>query len=559
MQSQPENPGAPSVSSDDLERRLRDELAPGLEVLRLIGRGATAGVYLARESALRRLVAVKVLSAEVARDPVARQRFEREGQAAAAIVHPNVVTVYRVDRLADDTPFLVMQYVKGPSLAERIAAEGPLPVPEVRRLLVALASALAAAHQHHVIHRDIRPANVLCEEGSDRVLLTDFGLAYIQTTGAESLPRLTRTGIVLGDPAHVSPEQALGAAVTDRTDIYSLGLLGYELLTGTPPVAEPRAGAGVVHGDPPDLLELRHDVDPDLADLLRRCLARTAAHRPPAAELARRLAAPAPGVGTETAPALTRLTAVLFVDIVGYSAISATDERAALEHVGRLQQVVREQTDRLRGRLVKFVGDAALVHFSSTESAVRAGLAIMERFADSSSGGRTPPELRIGIHAGDVTTASDGDLYGDGVNTAARLQTEARPGQILVSGDVWRQLRARPEYAFRVIGEKRLRGLQGTVQLVEVRPAAGAEHVSGVRGLIAELRRRHVFRVMLVYGAVAFIVLQVAERTLEPLGLPDWTYGLVLLLILLGFPLAVVLAWAYDLGPRGLERTAPRR
>jgi serine/threonine protein kinase len=282
--------------TNDLDSLLRDELAPELEVVRRLGRGSMAYVYLAREQQLKRMVAIKVLSPKLARDERARLRFEREAQAVAALSHPNIVSVHRVGRLSNDLPYIVMQYVKGRTLEERLRAEGPLPVGEARSAIIEVASALAAAHQKGIVHRDVRPDNVLYEAESGRALLTDFGIvAILASAESGQAARLTRTGELVGDPDHMSPEQLSGQDLTELSDVYALGLLGYELLTGRGPYdAKSRREVITAHmqGEPRSLSELRGDVESDLEDVLKRCLAKEPEHRPSAADVARRLAAP---------------------------------------------------------------------------------------------------------------------------------------------------------------------------------------------------------------------------------------------------------------------------
>ncbi len=281
---------------DELEGLLKEELAPELEVVRRLGRGSMAYVYLAREQQLKRLVAIKVLSPKLARDERARLRFEREAQAVAALSHPNIVQVHGVGRLSNDLPYFVMQYVKGRTLEERLQAEGPLPVSEARKAIIEIAQALAAAHQKGIVHRDVRPDNVLYEVESGRALLTDFGIvAILASAESGQAARLTRTGELVGDPAHMSPEQLSGQDITELSDVYALGLLGYELLTGRGPYdAKSRRELITAHmqGEPRRLSELRADMESDLEDVLMRCLAKEREHRPSASDVARRLSAP---------------------------------------------------------------------------------------------------------------------------------------------------------------------------------------------------------------------------------------------------------------------------
>ncbi|HEX8691463.1 MAG TPA: protein kinase [Longimicrobium sp.] len=255
-----------------------------LEILGMIDEGSVARVYLARERTLRRTVALKVLSPLLAGDVTARARFEREAVAAAGIQHPNVAPVYRTGRLAGGIPYLVMPYFRGGSLQARLAAAGPLPVDEARRYLGQIAAGLAAAHRLGTVHRDVRPANVVYDPETHRVVLIDFGLAAVRDEA-----RLTRPGERLGNPAYISPEQLRGDDVTDRADVYSLGLVAFEMLTGrlpfdaATPVQMMRAHA---QQEPRRVRELRPEVDAELDELIALCLCKRPEERPLAADVA---------------------------------------------------------------------------------------------------------------------------------------------------------------------------------------------------------------------------------------------------------------------------------
>lgn len=280
--------------SDDPDRRSMDELQSALgddfEVVRQLGRGSMATVYLARERALGRLVALKVLLPGRAGDETARRRFEREAKAAASLVHPNVVPVHRFGRLPDETPYLVMRFVKGRTMEERLKAEGQLPADLARQILEEVASALAVAHAHGIVHRDVRPANILWDEDGGSAHLSDFGIAALLSTGSEEATRLTKTGQMVGDPRYLSPEQLMDSDLTELADMYSFGVLGYELFTGDGPY-EARTNTQWISahltGEPKDLKAMRPDIDPSVADLLRRCLAREPKHRPSASDASR--------------------------------------------------------------------------------------------------------------------------------------------------------------------------------------------------------------------------------------------------------------------------------
>jgi hypothetical protein len=201
------------------------------EIVRVVGRGGMGVVLHGHDPCLQRDIAVKVLDPQLADNEVARHRFCREARAAAAVTHDNLVAVHQVDEdPVSGLPYLVMQLVIGESLEQRLKRAGKLSATEVARLGQQAAAGLAAAHAGGLVHRDIKPGNILLEEGSDRVKLTDFGLAR----GVEDV-KLTRTGFVAGTPLYMAPEQARGDGVDARADLFSLGSVLYEAATGTHP------------------------------------------------------------------------------------------------------------------------------------------------------------------------------------------------------------------------------------------------------------------------------------------------------------------------------------
>jgi hypothetical protein len=199
------------------------------QVTEVIGRGGFGIVFKAFDPALHRFVAIKVLAPQLATSVAARQRFAREARAAAAVSHEHIVAIHGVDE-ANGLPYLVMEYVSGISLQERLDRDGPLDIPEVLRIGAQTAAGLAAAHAQGLVHRDVKPANILLESGMARVKLTDFGLARAADDAS-----LTQSGGITGTPMYMAPEQARGEHTDHRADLFSLGSVLYALCTGRPP------------------------------------------------------------------------------------------------------------------------------------------------------------------------------------------------------------------------------------------------------------------------------------------------------------------------------------
>src|ERR1051325_7981996 len=189
-------------------------------------------VYRAKDRRLKRVVAIKVLPPELAFRGEIKTRFLREAETAAQLNHPNIVDIYSVDE-SQGLVFFVMAYIPGDNLAKRLHDRGAMPIEDTRRILRDVGDALAYAHERGVIHRDIKPDNILIDEGSGRPMVTDFGIARAITEGDS---RLTATGTAIGTPTYMSPEQAAGDRTIDgRSDLYALGVVAYQMLTGAPP------------------------------------------------------------------------------------------------------------------------------------------------------------------------------------------------------------------------------------------------------------------------------------------------------------------------------------
>ncbi len=391
-ENQDQTRSKPSEDSSGQFQGLEGATLPSnLEVIRMLGQGSMARVFLVRDSTLKRLVAVKVLRRALATDSISRKRFVREAQAAARISHPCITTVYSVGELTNDVPYIEMEYIESNNLAEVLRSHGRFDVLAARKLLAQISSALAAAHDNRIIHRNVNPANVLIEHDAHRVFLTDFGVAGILESGSETVTRLTKEGERFGDPTYMSPEQLRGEVLTVQTDIYSLGILGYEVLTLHGPFDNwevTNLTAAHLRRPPLDLHEIHPDIPIDLSDALKRCLSKKPEHRPRAKDL-----------------------------------------------VGSFEP------------------------------------------ADS-----------------------------DSTNTDTALGMDSAPQSALIS-------------------------------------------------FLHEAKKRRVYRVAMTYAAITFVVLQVADLVLPPFGAPEWVFRLLVVTSLAGFPVAVVLAWVFDLRQGRLLRT----
>ena len=259
---------------------LEDALSARYEILNLHGQGGMGMVFCARARALEKLVAIKVLMPNGALSAVARDRFRREARLAASLSHPSIVPVFEYDETRE-LPYIIMEFVRGESLGRRLRHEGRLRPDASRRILLDLADALDHAHRRGIIHRDLKPENVLIAADSGRPLLADFGIAKAMDDGSH----LTVSGVMIGTPEYMSPEQAAGERDLDhRSDLYSLGAIGYTMLAGRPPHQGPGAASvigKILTEEPKPLRELVPDAPQDLVAAISRCLEKAPEHRWP--------------------------------------------------------------------------------------------------------------------------------------------------------------------------------------------------------------------------------------------------------------------------------------
>jgi eukaryotic-like serine/threonine-protein kinase len=278
-----------------------DHIAARYDLEEVVGSGGMSTVFCAHDTQLDRRVAIKILHERFSDDAEYVARFRHEARAVAQLTHPNIVTV--IDRGEDEgRQFIVFEFVDGENLKELIVRSGPLPLPRAIELALAVADGLAFAHERGLVHRDVKPQNVLLSEGG-RVKVTDFGIA--RSLDVEH--GLTQTGTVVGTGEYLSPEQAKGGAVSPATDVYSLGVVLWEMLTGRVPFDGDNfvvVALRHVNEAAPDIRELRPDVPPRLAAAIDRALQKDPARRFPtmrafAEELRAGLARPGSEAATE--------------------------------------------------------------------------------------------------------------------------------------------------------------------------------------------------------------------------------------------------------------------
>ena len=255
--------------TDELKERLARTLAGRYEITRLLGRGGMALVFLAQDLVLERQVAIKLLPPDLSHDPKLIPRFQQEAKTAAKLDHPNIIPIYRVESEAG-LNYFVMKYVSGSSI-EQLLEQGPLSIDLTRRVLREAAMALDHAHKRGIVHRDVKPANIMLESDG-RVVLTDFGISKALEGGSA----LTGTGSIIGTPHYMAPEQARGLEVDGRADQYALAVVGHQILTGKQPFDGSSHSILYKHvfEAPPRIFEVRADAPADLCAALDRALSK---------------------------------------------------------------------------------------------------------------------------------------------------------------------------------------------------------------------------------------------------------------------------------------------
>jgi class 3 adenylate cyclase/ABC-type transport system substrate-binding protein len=471
----------------------------GYRIERLLGEGGTGAVYLAIDENLDRPVALKLLPPELSRDERFRKRFLREARTAAGLEHPGIVPIYAAGE-ADGQLYLAMRHVAGADLRRILERDGRLEPERAIRILAPVAEALDAAHTQGLVHRDVKPGNILVEE-DDRAFLADFGLAK----HAATVNSLSREGAFSGTIDYIAPEQIEGGEVDGRADVYALACVLFEALTGRPPF-ERETDVAVVFAHlkdpPPALSALRPELPVELDLVLARGMAKDPDDRyRTAGELVAdaRVAATGEGDAVVAAPRAAQLRTFLIADVRGYTRYTQQHgDEAAAELASSFAGLVGEAVEAHGGRVIELRGDEALVVFDSARQALQAALAVQAAVTDR----ELPRGVGIGIDAGEAVPVGKG-YRGGALNMAARLCSLAGPGEVLASDAVVHLARAVPGVRYLQGRVERLKGIEQPVRVVEVVPQESA--VALLRSVTRRLRGRR-WPAAVAIGAAALAV-----------------------------------------------------
>jgi predicted ATPase/class 3 adenylate cyclase len=478
----------------------------GYRLQEQIGTGGMAVVFLAFDERLNRPVALKILAPWLAADQAFRRRFLRESRAAAAVDDPYIIPVYEAGE-ADGALFIAMRYVSGGSVRDLLQLQGPLPPARAAAIISPMALALDAAHAAGLVHRDVKPANMLVDARPgrpDHVYLSDFGLAK----GQSSTVGLTGAGAALGTVAYMAPEQIEGQQVDGRTDQYALACAAFELLTGAVPF-DREQDVAVIYAHlslpPPSLAVLHPGLPPAADEVLARAMAKAAADRyPSCGEFAEDLrgafdlgpfahdrgAAPAAaraGVPSAALPATdvtrpvqggadqgarelpTGTVTMLFSDIEGSTALLSRLGHRYGEALSAHRAVLRTAISEVRGQELGTEGDSFFVAFSSAADAVACCAAAQRALAAHDWPAGVAVRVRMGLHTGEPSRHED-DYIGIDVHRAARIAATAHGGQVVMSDVTW-QL-ARPglpaELSVRDLGLHRLKDIDVPERILQL-------------------------------------------------------------------------------------------
>jgi serine/threonine protein kinase len=431
------------------------------KILQKLAEGGMGVIYLADDMELNRKIALKCILPQYTSDKGFKTRFKREAQASAALNHPNIITIYDVFEYKNRS-YIAMEFVEGRSLKDLIAAE-ELSLSKVLDISLQICEGLSKAHHAGVVHRDIKPQNLLIDTDG-RVKILDFGLAKLK-----EVSDLTSSSVAVGTAHYMSPELIQRNNVDHRSDIFSFGVVLYEMVTGQLPFKGDYEAAlfyAILNEEPEPMSRFKTGVSDGLQSIVTKALDKYPETRYQniediVADLKReKTSTSIPLHSIVTSGTDRKLVAIMFADIAGYSRMMGEDESETLSllkyYAINVPPIIQEHN----GVVLKKVGDSLFCEFSSALKAVEAAVHMQEYLNEYN---QTRPErfkllVRIGIHVGDVVRQDD-DLFGDGVNIAARIQPLAEPGGICVSDSVFSAIRGHPEFQIASLGKPKLKNI----------------------------------------------------------------------------------------------------
>ncbi|MCI0695274.1 protein kinase [candidate division KSB1 bacterium] len=461
------------------------------KILEKLGGGGMGIVYKAEDTKLKRLVALKFLPPDLTRDEEAKERFVHEAQAASALDHTNICTIYEIDETEDGQIFIAMAYYEGETLKKRVSSN-QLSVDSVIEIAIQIAQGLARAHEAGITHRDIKPANIMITTRGE-VKIVDFGLAKLA-----GQTRLTKSGMTLGTVAYMSPEQARAEEVDHRTDIWALGVVLYEMITGQLPFKgeyEQAMVYSILCEEPKPITNLRPEVPAALTQIVRRTLSKIAEDRfQTMADLLSELkqvasskalaggnqeakqisARPSSKSGIAERRQVTVMSCQLVAPSMSSEPLDPEDLHALLpEYQALCDNVIA----RYEGRIIQSLGDGLLVSFGYPKAheddprrAVLAGLGILEGLRRMSS--HLEPEkgiklaARVGIHTGLVVAGDPQAMVGETPRLATQLQNLAAPDALVVSQVTYRLIEG--YFDCRELGQHAMKGISQPIPLYQV-------------------------------------------------------------------------------------------
>jgi predicted ATPase/serine/threonine protein kinase len=463
---------------------------------KLLGQGGWGAVWRAEHVLLKEYRAIKVMLGQWAADPAARSRFI-EGEARNTLRlerHPNIVRCYELG-LHDDMPYIVMEFVEGTTLHALLKAKGKLNLRQTARALEQISAGLEVAHKQGLVHRDIKPGNILINR-ENIIKVSDFGL----TKDLEAKVELTNAGYTVGTITYIAPEQAKGFPEI-RSDVYALGVMTYEMLAGRTPFVGAPTQVLLQHlkDEPPLLRSFEPTITPEVEAVVMKTLQKRPADRyqsvkefsdafhraafgEPSVTQDTPTAKPIPvtNIAPPTAPATpgnlpTGLITFLFTDIEGSTKLWEEFPDAMRGNLARHDRIMRQAIEEQQGYVFKTVGDAFCAAFSSAQAALDATVNAQRALANENWGVTGGVRVRMGLHTG-TAEERDNDYFGPTLNRAARLMSAGHGGQILISGitqDLLRGYRTN-DISWRDLGHHRLKDLSQPEHIFQV-VSAGLE------------------------------------------------------------------------------------